>query len=260
VIDYPLDKSNRVRLARAFKQVRRVDLSIDCVLEGQMGKAAVDRLEQPTVFMIQTGPFCYFAGDSHSPAAVEILQAFPHHTFLMPSTPGWIEAARALYGERLEVFPRTSFSANALSLDHLSFLITRSRYAETVEPIDLSLAECLRQNPDSWIDISLFDSAQDFMERGVGFCIRRDEHLIGAAYSSLVCSRGIEVSIYVEPAHRRKGMATALACRLLGRCLEQGMEPHWDAANIESCDLAEKLGYTRSGTYAAYFIREVYEN
>jgi hypothetical protein len=39
MIEYPLTKANRLRLARAFVKVPRVDLSIDCVLEGQMDAA-----------------------------------------------------------------------------------------------------------------------------------------------------------------------------------------------------------------------------
>jgi hypothetical protein len=60
--EYPLTKANRIRLARAFYQTPRVDLSIACVVEGQMGAVFVDNVEQPTVFKIQSGPFVYFAG------------------------------------------------------------------------------------------------------------------------------------------------------------------------------------------------------
>ncbi len=35
------------------------------------------------------------------------------------------------------------------------------------------------------------------------------------------------------------GMATALSARLLLRCPDRNLEPHWDAANPESCRLAE---------------------
>ena len=58
-----LNKANRIKLARAFKYVKRVDCSIDCVVEGQMGKVFVDDPNEPRVFRIQVGPFCYFAGD-----------------------------------------------------------------------------------------------------------------------------------------------------------------------------------------------------
>jgi len=75
------------------------------------------------------------------------------------------------------------------------------------------------------------------------------------AWSSLVCSRGIEVSVSVAPEHRMRGMATVLSAYLVMWCLENGVQPHWDAANPESCRLAEKLGYTRAGTYRAHLLK-----
>jgi RimJ/RimL family protein N-acetyltransferase len=48
-------------------------------------------------------------------------------------------------------------------------------------------------------------------------------------------------------------MATALASCLLLHCLEDHRQPHWDAANPESCALAEKLGYRKVGEYRAYY-------
>lgn len=37
IAEYPLTKANRVKLARAFKHVPRVDLSIQFAIEGLMG-------------------------------------------------------------------------------------------------------------------------------------------------------------------------------------------------------------------------------
>jgi GNAT acetyltransferase len=54
----------------------------------------------------------------------------------------------------------------------------------------------------------------------------------------------------------RKGIATALANRLLLECFHRGLEPHWDAANGESVKLAKKSGYTFKGTYDAYYIEK----
>lgn len=254
--EYPLTKAHRIRLAEAFKTVRRVDLSITCILEAQMGKAFVDQPEQPTLFKLQTGPFCYLAGDARSAGGSEWIRTFPPYTFLMPSAPGWLEAAQEQHSDRLCPFPRYSFSAERLSRERLASLGDHSPYQDAVERIDLATAAQVRQEPDSFVDLTDFDSPEDFIARGIGYCVRAGGKIVGAAYSSLVCSQGIEVSLFVEPEHRRKGMATVLASHLLSTCLEHGMEPHWDAANPESCELAEKLGYIPAGTYTAYYLRE----
>ncbi len=83
---------------------------------------------------------------------------------------------------------------------------------------------------------------------------------MGVAYSSLVCSTGIEVSIYVEEKYRRQGVATALGSRLTLECLRRGLRPNWDAATPESCKLAKKLGYVFTEAYDAYYYAPTSEN
>ncbi len=41
IIEFPLTKSKRVRLVQAFRNVPRLEMSIDCVIEGQMVGADV---------------------------------------------------------------------------------------------------------------------------------------------------------------------------------------------------------------------------
>lgn len=255
MLEYPLTKANRIHLAWAYRQVPRVDLSIECAIEGQMGRAYVDRLENPTVFKIQVGPFVYFAGDAASPAALEMLQGISPYLLLMPSAPGWIERCRDLYGERLVGFDRYSFVSDGLSLPHLEGLVQESKFRADIKPMDLAFARRL-WGQDHFVDLSDFDSAEDFAARGVGFYVEREYTTAGAAFSSLVCSQGIEVSVFVVPEYRRQGLATALAARLAARCLERQADAHWDAANPESCALAVKLGYTPEGQYLACYLVE----
>lgn len=106
------------------------------------------------------------------------------------------------------------------------------------------------------VDLSDFDSADDFVERGLGYCLLANDVPVACAYASSVCSKGIEVSIFVRSEYRRKGVATAMACALLRDSLTLGLDPYWDAANPESCRLAERFGYVPTGTYLAYFLKK----
>lgn len=250
---YPLTPRNRLSLARAFQPVPRVDLTIDCVLEDQMGAAFVDALEAPAVFQIQGGPFFYLAGDIHSPAAQEFVDALPPYSFLMSAGPGWFELAQQTYGDRLRVLERYSFTSQNLSREHLSRMVAASPFRERLQRMDLSFAEKL-WGQEHFVDLSMYASAADFVERGAGFYVAEGDTVAGAAYAQLVCSHGIEVSLYVDEPYRRQGMATALSASLLCWSLANGLQPHWDAANPESCQLALKLGYQPAGTYQAYFL------
>ena len=51
---------------------------------------------------------------------------------------------------------------------------------------------------------------------------------------------------------RRKGLATICCSALILDCLEEGLYPSWDAQNMNSVRMAEKLGYEFSHEYAAY--------
>ena len=246
LIGYPLTKAHRLTLAAAFRQAPRVDLSIDCVLEGQMGKAIVDQLESPHVFMLMVGPFAYLAGDPTGTAATDVLQLLPPYNLLMPSTPGWAEAAQALFEPRLQSMDRYRVSHEQISQHKLVQIWQSSPHREIVRPIDRPLATSV-WGQEHFLDLSIFDSVEDFLARGIGFSLMHGERLVGVAYSSLVCSRGIEISIFVKDDYRRQGMATALASRLLLWCLERGMEPHWDAANPESLKACSEVGLPGPG-------------
>ena len=51
---------------------------------------------------------------------------------------------------------------------------------------------------------------------------------------------------------RRKHLATIVCSALILSCLEEGLYPGWDAQNMNSVHLAEKLGYKFDQEYVAY--------
>ncbi|MBN2081294.1 GNAT family N-acetyltransferase [bacterium] len=138
---YPLTRCNRLARATAFKGVKRVDLTIDCVLEDQLGRAYVDNADAPRAYQLRVGPLCYFAGvpENGGRAMIDELATY---SIVMPSADGWIEALNEARGARV------------------------------------------------------------------------------------------------------------------AECLARGLDPHWDAANEESCRRAEKLGYMPAGEYRAYFLNQ----
>lgn len=251
--EFELTKSNRLKLANAFRDNKRVDFSIECVLEGQMGKAFVDNLVRPTAYRITVGPFWYYAGDARSNGGHQMMEGLPAYNLLMPSPVDWLEVAHEVFDQSLRSFPRYSFSATNLSSEHLEHLVSQSPYREHIIPIDAERAAQLAGQPESYFDLSDFDSIPDFLERSLAFTIIDHDTAMGVAYSSLVCSRGIEVSVFVEERYRQRGVATALSSRLLLECLKRGLRPNWDAANPESCKLAQKLGFVFVETYDAFF-------
>ena len=216
-----LNKKNRLTISRAFRNHKRVDFSIDCVIEGQMGKAFVDDLAFPSSYRITVGPFWYFAGEAHSPGAYEMMKEFPGYNLLMPSPSDWMNLAKEVYGQQLQPFTRYTFSASSLSTEHLTSCLKDSGYQSRIVPIDVEIANQLASQPESYLELSDFDSVQDFIERGIGYTLLEKEKVMGVAYASLVCSTGIEVSVFVDEPYRQKGVATALSSKLLLDCLTE---------------------------------------
>ena len=157
---------------------------------------------------------------------------------------------KSVFAENLRTITRYSYSDESLSIDHLRNLASVNQHTDLVQRIEESIVE----QESSYPNLEALDSAADFVQRGIGFCLLENREAIGAAYSSLVSSHAIEVSIIVNPDYHRQGIATVLTCQLLLWCLEHRVSPHWDAANPESCKLAEKLGYRKTGEYTAYFL------
>jgi GNAT superfamily N-acetyltransferase len=252
MIEIDLNKANRLKVARAFRHNKRVDISIECVIEGQMGRVYVDDPGRLAAYCLAVGPFRYFAGDAGAPGGRRLMEALAPYNILMPSPALWPELAREVFGDHLRSFSRYSFSTDRLSSEHLNLLLEHSPHRDSVVRLDLDLIGKIAGQPNMYLDLEDFESAADFMARGMGYTLLEEGQAMGIAYSSLVNSRGIEVSVYVKDAYRRQGVAAALCSRLLLECLQHGLRPNWDAANPESVRLAEKLGYTYLESYDAY--------
>lgn len=63
---------------------------------------------------------------------------------------------------------------------------------------------------------------------------------------------GIEIEIDTKPDYRGRGLATACGAALILECLRRGLYPSWDAHDLRSVALAEKLGYHRDHPYPVY--------
>jgi GNAT superfamily N-acetyltransferase len=237
-------------------------MGIDCAIEGQMGRALADDIEEPTVFLIEQGGFfAYLAGDAQSAAGRALATAMSGPKLLIPANAGppagdqWLTLLNELHSGKLVPVDRYRFSSEDITLAKLNSLMHGSAYRGAIRRMDVALANRFGDHPQGWVDLGAYESAEDFLARSIGYCLLDGDELLGAAYGSLVCSRGIEVSIFVHPEHRRRGLALALGASLLRYCWEHNMDANWDAANPESCKLALKLGYRARGSYVAHYLR-----
>lgn len=103
--------------------------------------------------------------------------------------------------------------------------------------------------------VSQFPDYETYQKSGLGVVITKEGTLVSGASSYSVFLDGIEIEIDTRKEYRRKGLASVCGAKLILECLDRGVYPSWDAQNLWSVALAEKLGYHFAYEYDAYEIR-----
>jgi GNAT superfamily N-acetyltransferase len=245
-----IEPGKRKKLAGLFAD-HRPSFIIDCVLEGHLGTAMADDENMPKVVQLAFADIVVFGGDPEHPVALELVKRLPENKIVLPSPPGWSDLLLQVHGGGLMKLIRFAFSSRMLDVLHLRSLIKTLPEDYRVERIDVDLAQLIYQDPSivSEDHVRNFNSPEDFVQRGIGFCALKDDRIVSTASSYAFCDKGIEVQINTHPDFRGKGLATVVSAVLLVYCLEHGIEPHWDAGNEISIRLAEKLGYVQTDSY-----------
>ncbi|MBR4658935.1 MAG: GNAT family N-acetyltransferase [Clostridia bacterium] len=99
-----------------------------------------------------------------------------------------------------------------------------------------------------------FSSVEEYLSLGRGYAVIKEGRIVSAASSYTVFPGGIEVEIDTVPEERRKGLASAVGAKLILSCLDDGLYPSWDAANMDSVRLAQRLGYELDREYTCWWL------
>lgn len=89
-----------------------------------------------------------------------------------------------------------------------------------------------------------------------GYVIRecKNDTIVAGASAYTHYSGGIEIEVDTRKEHRNRGLATVCAAALILDCLDNGLYPSWDAANLTSVHIAERLGYTMAHPYTVFYL------
>lgn len=229
---------------------------VQSYLQGHMGTAYVDDLENPTVAQIIVGVFVFYAGNPDTGAAEEMLNNLPDYNLIIVDSDDWKKRIESVHSSRFEKFPRYRFEKDPghLNRAHMQNLLSSIPEDYEIKKVDRDIAASASFNELSEDFVSQFDSIDDFLERGIGYAVLFEGKVVSAATSFSIYDDGLEIEIGTDPEYRRKGLAAITASALILDCLDNGLYPSWDAANAESAGLAKKLGYIFKETYDTYFI------
>jgi GNAT superfamily N-acetyltransferase len=248
--------TDRGRLVPLFSDCRYDRVHIDSVLEGHFGSAFADSASQPSVARLDSGAFTVLGGDPAATATKALLDHAPIQ-YVTPQNDDWRKLLERQFEGRFSRVPFTGFSWQAIDVARLAECFAVLPLPFELERIDKELAQRLPSDTGNAYFMECFASVDDFLARGIGFCVLHQDRLVSAATSMARSSQAIDIEIETVRDFRNQGLGTAVAARLVYHCLQHGIAPRWLAANAVSERLALRLGYVRGETYEAFeIIRE----
>lgn len=232
---------------------------VQSFFDGEFGVAWTDNILQPTCAAVFSGDFCFFAGNHQSPHARELLAYLPEgatFAIYVPENDSWAELFKEVWTGKYAVWNRFAIKKEGDIFDRetLAGYVQNLATPFTLKRIDAELYEKTASSPLFRDFVSNFNGKEDFLRRGIGFVALNGGTIVGGASSYTMYHGGIEIEVDTDEKYRQKGIATACAAKLILHCLENGLYPSWDAANMISVRLAEKLGYHFDYEYIVYAV------
>ena len=224
------------------------------VLDGLMGEAYTDNLENPTIAYLLVRQYCFINGDSNSELAKQVLKTIPKTCKRIIANNSWNDIIESTYND-FEKSKRYSLKKekDIFNKQKLKEFCENLNSEYEVKTIDERIYKLIKADDEDPKQMKITD---DYMNKGIGVCCFRDDEIVGICSSNIIYKDGIEINIRVKEGYKHKGIGTAMASKLILMCLEKGIYPSWDAANLTSLELAKKLGYNYDSEYTIYKINE----
>jgi len=246
-----LDRDNKIALRRLFGGYPCMHGCIAAVVEEGAGKVFVDSQENPHIALAIID-YQFLAGDPFHESVPFLFDFFRTKKALVAPTPDWQHVVSTTYPGKLEVYPRESFQAEHFDVKKLRRLISEL-------PADFELRKVRLKDVSQFRELSpaltvCYTSSEEFIAKGVGMGIFYKGRFISGASSSPLGGGKLEFEIQTHKQFRRRGFARIVAAALILYCLENGIEPCWDAANDDSSALAQQLGFRSTGKYNIFWL------
>ena len=243
---YELDDTSKAE--PIFADWEDLDTGIVSCLQKVMGKICVTDPEHPRSAMAVIGDFVFCAGEPD----LELIRGKPDRWMLVvPQNEAWA----TLIEENFAANKRIRYAIKkdtVFDRQKLEAMVKGLPEGYVFRRIDGELYDVFLKNENFEDCVAVFGSKEQFLELGRGFAVMKDGRIVSAASSYSRYREGIDIEIGTVKEERQKGLASAVAAKLILECLDEGLYPAWDAANKMSVRLAEKLGYRFSREYACY--------
>lgn len=218
-------------------------------LQKVMGKIYVTDIENPKSAYAFVGCFAFYAGEPNR----ELVRGKPDGFVIMvPQNEAWAKLMEECFADA-KLITRYAIKKNTkFDVEKLQETLKRLPSGYELHKIDADIYDRCLQNAVTADFVSSFESKENYLKFGRGIVILKGDVIVAGASSYTRYLEGIEIEVDTIETERRKHLATIACAALILECLEENLYPSWDAQNMNSVHLAEKLGYEFSHEYIAY--------
>ena len=218
-------------------------------LQKVMGKIYVTDIENPKSAYAFVGCFAFYAGEPNR----ELVRGKPDGFVIMvPQNEDWAKLMEECFADA-KLITRYAIKKNTkFDVEKLQETLKRLPSGYELHKIDADIYDRCLQNAVTADFVSSFESKENYLKYGRGIVILKGDVIVAGASSYTRYLEGIEIEVDTIETERRKQLATIACAALILECLEENLYTSWDAQNMNSVHLAEKLGYEFSHEYIAY--------
>ncbi|GKU25205.1 GNAT family N-acetyltransferase [Clostridium folliculivorans] len=250
-----IDDSNRHYLKKLCS-CRKDDIMLLWFLEGNpYCDAWVDDVVHPEEAVIIAADFCYLLGEvKHLDEIEQTLKENALYKIIIPCGLQWVKYLNEHLPDKVRCYKRYAIKhePNVFDKNNLKQLIKKVNPVYEIKQIDDVIYKEVLSIGWAADGCCFFRSYEDFKKNGLGYVIYKDRQLVCIASSYITYKSTIGITIGTLEEHRRMGLAAACAASLILTCLERGIYPEWEAANMDSVNLSEKLGYHFDKEFEVY--------
>lgn len=225
------------------------DTLLDAAFLGYHGRILVDNIKKPSILFVDVGHTYYYYGDAFGKEA-KLFASLVEDYAEIHASDDWVKRIKEAYPDKVHHITRYEMDDSSISLSKLEEIVNNKDEDLIIKQIDEELYHTLIKQDWTSSMVENFTSVEDFMEHGFGFVLlNKNGDILSGTSSFARYSQGYEVEVQTHISHRRKGYALLISAYFIKETMKQGKHAHWDAQNIHSKRLAEKLGYTLKRTY-----------
>lgn len=235
------------------------------VIDGRVnGRVYADEEENPkTFYIVHNYGMSLLLGDTTNQAFNSDFKEYALNTNGERNNHEWMQVYPAAWESVLKGLFQDKLITSAENTSHLTkgvvelntrvnFKFNQEKYSGMNQPAHDPKIEIIQNNEEvydrmtgSVVPRYFWDSAADFKQNGVAYCLYYDGQLAATAFSSFVEGNALELGIETVPQFRGKGLAQKVCAALINYCLAHNFEPVWACRleNIGSYVLAQKLGF-----------------